>query len=912
MARDCNASPPGWMTRALMAWVRMVATYPRVVLCLIGASLILAIGGSVAYLQYKTQRNDLLAADHECQIRWQRYLDAFGDDDDLIVVIRGSDPACLRPAADRVAELLQGQPERFDRIFHRVDLRALHARSLLFLPYEEIAAIDRRLDGMAPLFGPLAPVSWRALTTQALLTQASVVLEARSRGRELTLPERDLLAQLPALLNTAASTLDDPTTYRNPWSLNRYDDTESERMLAEPQYFTAAEGRMVLVLARPRKAQDSFTPAQEAAKAARELLAIAQQEYPTLEFGLTGLPILETDEMAASDEDSKKASGLAMAGVALLYLIVYRGLRYPFLTISTLIAGTIWALGWATLTVGHLNILSATFAVMIIGMGDYGVLWVARYDEARKLGRDLHEALQDTAQTVGPSIMTAAGTTTLAFLATMLTDFRAVAELGWIAGSGVLFCAVACITMLPALIVLLETYRRPQQGMPAILPFPGTVRPFMPVFSRFPKLIVAASVVVLVGGALTAFGIRYDANLLNMQARGLDSVYWEHELIQHTAGATWDAMSLAHDRQEAMELRRRYEALPGVGRVIEAASLIPEDQERKLPLLASIQQKLARMPEVIPQPYPTLPEDLLKLTSRALAHAGTEPAISLGLARFQQALERHPKPMMAMSHYDQNMAADLARELRSLARVCEPRGITIEDLPPAFRERYIGAQGEYLVRAFATENLWEYDSLQTFTETVVQADPQATGKVFRTLEGLRQMRSGFERAGLCALAVIMVVLWCDFRRVSSLLYGLFPLAFGIAATLGFMVLWGIPLNPANLIALPLIVGVGIDNGIHVLHDYRNRQRGKLYSLSAPTGRGIAVASLTTILGFGTMGLARHQGMASLGLTLTLGVSMCTLAALVVVPALLRIADARALRKAPRSEPVPTRIVRRAA
>src|SRR5262249_51418937 len=148
-----------------------------------------------------------------------------------------------------------------------------------------------------------------------------------------------------------------------------------------------------------------------------------------------------------------------LAGVALLYLVVFRSFRYPLLTVSTLLVGTAWAMGWLTVTVGHLNILSSTFAVMLIGMGDYGILWATRYDQERAGGADVLTAMRGTAGRGGPGPLTAAVTTALAFYAAMLADFQAIAELGWIAGSGVLLCALSCFTVMPALLRVFD--RRP-------------------------------------------------------------------------------------------------------------------------------------------------------------------------------------------------------------------------------------------------------------------------------------------------------------------------------------------------------------------------------------------------------------------------------------------------------------------
>jgi hopanoid biosynthesis associated RND transporter like protein HpnN len=893
---------PAAPARALAALVAGVARRPWPVLLACLAGVAAAAWVAATRLEYHTQRNDLLGAEKDCQKRWQRYLDAFGEDDDLVVVIRGDDRGRMKAAADAVAARLAARPDLFDRVFHQVDLRPLRSRSLLYLPADEIAAIDRRLDGMAPLLGPLAPVSWRALSTPALVAQATAALEARAAGRALTPADRDLLAQLPAVLDAAAATLRDPAAYTNPWALGNRRDPAAESMLAEPQYFFTPDGRLALVLARPRQAARSFTPAKAAADAARGILADARRDFPGLDFGLTGIPVLESDEMAASDEDSTRASVLALAGVAGLYLIVYRGFRYPLLTVGTLVVGTAWALGWATVTVGHLNILSATFAVMLIGLGDYGVLWVARYDEERRAGRDHMAALRETAAHAGPGILTAAVTTALAFFATIFADFKAVAELGWIAGCGVLFCATACVTFLPA--ALTVAGRMTKQGTyvprsPA-LPFPAPVRPFLPALAGRPTLVVAAGAVLLAAAAVFAARVEYDPNLLNMQADGLDSVAWENELVRHAAGATWDAMSVADSRDQALALKARYEQLPGVGRVVEAASLVPTDQPAKLPLVASVHRKLVGLPDHVPEPLPIDLAALQHMLARAESSGGADPTLAAALARLRGALADTSEAVAAdrLLAFDRRLAADLAADLRTLRAVAAPAGITLADLPAAFRERYVGANGEYLVRAFATEDLWEYAALERFTAAAAAADPGATGKAFRTVEGLRQMKAGFERAGVLALAVIVAVLWLDFRRGRAVLLGLLPLAAGMTMTLGVMGLSGVPLNPANLIALPLIVGVGVDNGVHVLHDYADKRSGTLYRLGAATGRGIMVAALTTVLGFGTLMLARHRGMASLGLALTLGVTFCMLAALVVLPAVLRMADARRMRSRP--------------
>ena len=321
---------------------------------------------------------------------------------------------------------------------------------------------------------------------------------------------------------------------------------------------------------------------------------------------------------------------------------------------------------------------------------------------------------------------------------------------------------------------------------------------------------------------------------------------------------------------------------------------MPAEQEAKLPAARAIHAKLGALPraDLLPAPIPSSPAAVRALAVRVAACSPGDSPLSLDAAALVASIDAAPRAELParLGEFDRRLAADLAADLRQLKDVSRPAAITLADLPPELRERYVGASGEFLVRAFARDSLWDYDALNTFTTAAATVDGEATGKAFRTLEGLRQMKRGFEWAGAYALAAIVLVLFLDFRRLRELLFGLFPLAVGVVLTLGVMGLCGVSLNPANMIALPLIVGVGVDNGVHVLHDYRSRKRGVPYRLGGATGRGVMVAALTTVLGFGALMTARHAGMASLGLTLALGVTFCMVAALVWLPAVLRLLD----------------------
>jgi hopanoid biosynthesis associated RND transporter like protein HpnN len=942
MLPDHAATENGPGRRFLIALVSAVCRWPRTVLLLSVALSTLSVWSAVVRLQYHTSRNDLLSPDKDYQKRWQQYLAEFGDDDDIVVVVRGGDRECMKAAVEALADRVRQKPELFDRLFYKADLRHLRNRALLLLGDDEVEAIRRHVssDDMNRLLGlgslpwqkiGLDSPSWRNVGLKGMLIEAKARLEqARESGRTLSREDEDFFAQLLAVARTLRATLDEPEAYTNPWGSAMPRRQGRPDYLAEPQYFFSGDGVLAFLLARPVKDKGSFTAALNSVAAMRAIVAEVRGAHPDLEIGMTGMPVLETDEMAAAERDTRLASYVAVGGVTLLFFLVYRGIWYPLLTVGTLLIGTTWAMGWTTLTVGHLNILSATFAVMLIGMGDYGVLWVMRYEQARRLGADVRAALLHTTTHVAVGNLTAAATLALAFFAAIFADFKAVAELGWIAGCGVLLCAFACFTFLPALLTLFDrretaTLLGRAGGRPSLVRRIANLegRSWLPGLMRRPVWVFAVAVLVIGGMGACAARVYYDHNLLHLQADDLESVKWEMILIEKTAGASWHALSYRDTAAQALALKARYERLPEVSQVIEVASLVPPHQAEKLAKLRDIHERLAGLPPrhaPIPHDRPSavaLRKQLVAVTADATLPDGVRDGLRQLHDRLGSADEAR------LQDFDERLAQDLAEDLHQLADVATPEPITVDDLPPSLRERYVSPSGKYLLRVFAKDCLWDFQPLEHFTERIRRVDPEATGKPFGTVEGLKAMKDGLIRAGVYAFLVIAAVLLLDFRSVRCTVLALAPLVLGVLLTLGVMGACNFPLNPANMIAFPLILGVGVDNGVHVLHDYLLRRdslsplwraggeesavRGSV--VSHAIGRGVLVKALTTMIGFGTLMISSERGLAGLGFILTLGVCCSMLTALVLLPAVLSLTTKRQEAPAPLAEPL---VLRRAA
>ena len=234
--------------------------------------------------------------------------------------------------------------------------------------------------------------------------------------------------------------------------------------------------------------------------------------------------------------------------------------------------------------------------------------------------------------------------------------------------------------------------------------------------------------------------------------------------------------------------------------------------------------------------------------------------------------------------YQHHMAADLLSRLHTLLAMANPEPPRLTDLPQSLVTRFVGQRGRHLLQIYSKGDIWDMEAMEKFVRQVRSVDPRATGNPLQTYEASRQMKISYEQAAWYALAAILFVLYLDFRSIRYAFSSMLPLGLGMLQMFGIMGILNIPLNPANMIVLPLILGIGIDDGVHVMHDFR-RQSGR-YRMSPSTASAVLITSLTTMVGFGSLMIAGHRGLQSLGRVLTIGVSCCLFTSLIMMPALL--------------------------
>jgi hopanoid biosynthesis associated RND transporter like protein HpnN len=667
-------------------------------------------------------------------------------------------------------------------------------------------------------------------------------------------------------------------------------------------------GKQQVITLLPVKEQGSFVPAEKAIKATRTALeeVLKLPEYKGVKAGLTGVPVLEYEEMATSQRDIQIATILSLSLTVILLLFAFRGLLNVIAAMVSLIVGICLSFGFATLAVGHLNILSMVFAIMLIGLGiEYGIQVVLRYQEELRGGADGLQAIETGLTTNIRSIIMAAATVALAFATFAFTDFKGIAELGVIAAGGVFICVLATFSVLPAMLILLERFRKPQhlkQPRPA-LPSEKEIT-FLRALYRNPRSVIAATLLLSLACVYPVLQTRFDYNLMNLQARGLQSVEYAYRLMRSKENSGYFAVVTANNREEAENLTLQLEKLPSVDHVVSLATLVPDRQAAKLAELAAIRQIMDEVRPVayeenlrvmeLPAIFEAFRDRVDKLKTRLETDKSSEAkpvaAFLKTLDGFFASLEKEKdrNALGMLREFQGGMFAELPDKLRMMKESLNAAPVSEKDIPEALRKRFVGTSGKLLLQVAPKKEIFEHGPLQEFVSQVKRVVPHATGEPVMVYESLTVLRDSYLKAFIYAFIGITAILLINFRSVRYALLGSLPLAAGLLLMVGGMWLAGVSFNSANIIVLPLLLGVGIDSAIYIINRYRQGNETPAHVAASSAGVGVFLNALTILFSFGALMVAHHQGVYSIGAVMSLGMVASVAVFMLFLPALLEV------------------------
>ncbi len=661
------------------------------------------------------------------------------------------------------------------------------------------------------------------------------------------------------------------------------------------RWLPAGSGPLRLVLVMPQKDFETLTVIEEPLRQIRGLIAKVQRAHPSIEIGLTGKPVLKADEMRTTSEDMNTASVIALLLCAAVFMVVFRGFKRPVLAVLVFLAGSALTYGAATLMLGHLNLLSVVFMLVLVGVGlDYGVHMVARYLEGlRHLGPAA--SVRHTIRRAVPSVLAGALTSAGTFLLALAAPMRGLRELGLVSGVGLLLCAGTMAVALPALLLLMDrgARREPLRRGLFMEPLDGQQDRFGGRAAVRHWLLVAAFLGIAIAGAWVGWHrIRFESNLLRLQAEGLDSVGWQRKLQAAGGNATWFGACVTDSLDRIPELVQRARTEPLIGQARSVLDVVRADTPERAAWRAAIGNAALGRPASTRQiATPPLADGMAQALGRLADGAGLAGAPEADVASIRslrdsvqalnRALRESPDETVRAAELAAARAAEASSALGSGAR-----GSLRQALPDAMRDTFTSADGRYAVILNPVEDAWDPAALARFVAAMRRVDPDVTGVPITVLESLHLMRWSFLQQAALATAFVAIVLVVDFRSLRLAGLSLASLAAGIGVTVGAMGLLDVPFSLANFFAIPIMIGLGIDSCIHVTHRAID---GGLLSGFGSTRRAVVVTALTTTIGFGTLLWAQHQGLRSLGAVMTIASLACLASSVWLLPAMLRIA-----------------------
>jgi len=862
---------------------------------------------TVAKLEFHTERNSLVGGEKEYHKIFLEFRKEFPSEDDLVVVVESEQTEKNRQFVERLGAKLEAahvavgtrETNLFAHIFYKGDLKMMGHKALMFVPEDDLRGMHATMQDFKPFLQQFT----RATNLVSLLDLVNFQIRTARDGTNAQ--NLALIRALPALrriIDQAADAMRRSGTPPSPGIDALFGGgAEAEGKL----YITYAGGRIYLVTAQPAQRATRH----EAVRRLRHLVTETQSEVPGLNVGVTGELVLEVDEMKQSQKDTTLASMVSLVGVALIFIFGYHGTGRPIKATICLLVGIGYTMAFTTLVVGHLNILTITFVPILIGLAiDFGVHLITRYEEELRRGRSEQVALEKAMVNTGLGISTGAFTTAGAFFAMAFTDFKGVKEMGIICGGGLLVSLVPMMTLLPVLL-LRGRQNVLDQEMGPVLEGKDAVEVdrrarIENLWLRRPVTAIVVIVALSAAAVLPARKVFFDYNLLHMQSRGLPAVTFQDKLVANSPRSVLFGAVVATNLTQATNLIHTLTNLPTVSAVDSMAPYLAADVSHKRDAVRAVKQLAT---EVEFQPPDTNAVNVTALNLSLLALHGylglIAPKVSgdtnlqaqvLALRDSVSALRRHveldePKPLSEkLAQYQQAIFADVKQTFDALQQQDTAGRLTAADLPDALRNRFIGVTGTLLLQVYPKSNIWNRAEQEAFVADLRKVDPRATGTPVQLLEYTTLLKKSFETAALYSLIAIALLVFIHFKKISCVVLALVPVAVGSLWMLGFMGLFGIPFNPANIMTLPLVVGIGVTNGIHILNRFAEELHPSI--LARSTGKAVLVSGLTSIAGFGSLVFAQHQGIESLGWVMAVGTAMCMFMGLTFLPALLNLLD----------------------
>ncbi|MDF7673206.1 MMPL family transporter [Acetobacteraceae bacterium ESL0709] len=788
-----------------------------------------------------------------------------GEKDTLVAIIKADTPEEGQATAHALTEQLKRDTTHFNAVSEPAANPFYTQHALLFLDKPQLQSLLDSIISAQPFLGTLS-----ADPSLTGLFQSFSLLSMGIKSGQ-TIPE-----SFNKTLGIFAQTLDEA-------SRGKTAPLSWQNLLAGD--LTAMGGDYYFVMTHPKRDFTSFEPSEAATKAMRAVL----NTLPTVKAGrasalITGEAKLNDEEFSTVAEGMVWGLIISLALVTLWLILAVRSIRVIIPILMTLITGLILTTGFAALSVGTLNLISVAFAILFVGIAvDFAIQFGVRFRcQHGTQGEVLSpiEALAHTGAESGPQIFIASLATAAGFMAFTPTHFVGVAQLGLIAGIGMLIAFACTLTILPALLIIFRAHSSIENhGFRFLKPLDKGLRHY-----RF-IVLGLFGIAGAVGLGLTS-QLHFDSDPLHTKNPNTEGMRALRVLEANPLTTFYNAQLIVKDESTAAKQAQALSRLPSVHDVLWIGALVPEDQNEKLAMIedaASLLLPSLMLPQTLPAP------DAQAMRNAAIKTAGqldeiAPDKLTPAMKQLKDALHR-----LGTSSDDQILAANrammqfLPTELQQLRTVLHPTVVTSETIPSDIRKEYVSPDGLYRLVIHPKGQMSEPATLHKFVNELKTVNPDIAGPALEITESARTITHAFTEAALCAIIVIAIILVVALRRLGDSLLVITPLILSSLLTVILITSVPEPLNYANIIALPLLLGVGVSFNIYFVMNWR---AGLKYPLTSPTARAVIFSALTTGSAFGSLAASAHPGTASMGRLLLLSLGCTLLCTLLFIPALL--------------------------
>lgn len=908
------------MRRKLLAWLTLLATKHRKLVFIISLILTLALGAACTMIKLDMRWSALLPQSMPIVRESQKIDKNFLQPGNMVIAISGPDSTTLEKITDEATEILEQKLMCSDeQTVEECKTTERYAR-YIYGKFPQKWLTDHALQLAKPTDLERLYRIFRDQRLIPYLEHLNDDLESEYTDSEnVKNQERQIVSSLDAIQGLLDAINAATTKNISEEQVNR---VVRDLTIGRP-YMFSLDNTTSLVMVASATPADDFEAMPLMDRKVEKLLIPLGEKYPGYRIERTGLTAIGRDEMDSVGVQTQIITLVALMLVFLLLIWNFRSALTPILALVPIVLGIIWTVGIIGFTLGTLNLITVMIMVVLLGLGiDFSIHITNRYHEEIAAQKSIEESLQLAIGKTGVGVITGAFTTAVAFLALMIAETKAIKEFGLCAGIGVLATLLAVMFILPSLLAY-RTARKAKKGKrqseKRAYDF-SILGKFAEYMARKRKIVIPVCILVTLAGIFAGINLEWEWNFLNLEPKGLRSVELQDELIEKFRFSTSVSMVIAESIEESRSLRKKFKDKSIIGEVDDISQWIsrPDFEEGKeyIEMIRSALAEEKKQTILTGSDKEILAEELDRLWAnlveiQALSIIGgqdrvvdkTTQIVATRANRDSGFLMQLVKKLgnesavnwNSVDSFRLNFDAKLHSQLTRMTESMSP--VTLSMVPERIRAMYTSKTlPGYLMHIYPNKNPFGRQEMEMIQAAVTSVHPNVTGIPQMMLNMTLQTIQEGKIACLAAVVVIFILLLIDFRRILLAFLAFLPLISGIAFMVGVMWLLGEKLNYINMIALPVIIGIGVDDGVHFFHRYIQEGKGGLGRAVTSVGRAMLMTSLTTMIGFGSLMLYLMRGMASLGLALFVGVGGCFLFTVTLLPALARVFENRIFRE----------------